>query len=64
MAATLADAVIRRTPLGALGYPGDRTLERAAGIVAAELGWNSDRMAREIAAVRAFYQGSSNALKT
>ena len=46
MALTLADAVIRRTPLGALGYPGDDALERAAAIVGAELGWSEERRAR------------------
>ena len=30
MAATLTDAVVRRTPLGALGHPGDAAAERAA----------------------------------
>jgi glycerol-3-phosphate dehydrogenase len=55
MAATLADAVIRRTPLGALGYPGDLTLDRAAELVGNELGWPHDRRLGEIAAVRRFY---------
>jgi glycerol-3-phosphate dehydrogenase len=55
MAPTLADIVIRRTPLGALGYPGDEALEQAAGIVAADLKWPDDRRRDEIAAVRRFY---------
>jgi glycerol-3-phosphate dehydrogenase len=55
MAPTLADIVIRRTPLGALGYPGDEALERAAGIVAAELKWSDDRRRAEIAGVQRFY---------
>jgi len=63
MAVTLADAVIRRTPLGALGYPGEAALQRAAAIVGAELTWSDARMREEIEAVRAFY-GSVNALKT
>ena len=33
MATTLEDAVIRRTPLGALGCPSDTALESAAAIV-------------------------------
>ena len=37
MAMTLEDAVVRRTPLGALGYPGDTVVARAAAIVGAEL---------------------------
>ena len=56
MALTLADAVIRRTPLGALGYPGERALERAAAIVGAELGWSEERRRDEIAAVQRFYR--------
>jgi glycerol-3-phosphate dehydrogenase len=55
MALTLADAVVRRTPLGALGYPGDSALDRAADLVGAELGWPGDRREAEIAAVRQFY---------
>jgi glycerol-3-phosphate dehydrogenase len=55
MAVTLADAVIRRTPMGALGCPGNEELATAAGIVAGELGWPAERMQREIVAVRAFY---------
>jgi glycerol-3-phosphate dehydrogenase len=55
MAPTLADVVIRRTPLGALGYPGDDALARAAAIVGTELGWTEDRRREEIAAVKRFY---------
>jgi glycerol-3-phosphate dehydrogenase len=55
MAPTLADVVIRRTPLGALGHPGDPALARAAAIVGGELGWSDERRQQEIAAVDAFY---------
>ena len=55
MAPTLADIVIRRTPLGALGHPGAEALARAAAIVGAELGWTEDQRQREIAAVDRFY---------
>ena len=55
MAVTLADAVIRRTPLGALGCPSDDGLAKAAAIVGGELGWSEDRRRAEIADVRAFY---------
>jgi glycerol-3-phosphate dehydrogenase len=58
MAPTLADAVIRRTPLGALGYPGDAALQRAAAIVGDELRWPDDRRLREIAAVARFYDAA------
>ena len=56
MVVTLADAVIRRTPLGALGYPGDVEVERAAVIVAGELGWSARQTRSEVDAVRAFYR--------
>jgi glycerol-3-phosphate dehydrogenase len=56
MAVTLADAVIRRTPLGALGYPGDAPVARAAAIVGAELRWSEERRREEIAGVKAFYR--------
>ena len=55
MAPTLADIVIRRTPLGALGYPGDEALARAAAIVGTELRWSEQKRQEEITAVRAFY---------
>ena len=55
MAMTLADAVIRRTPLGALGYPGDAAVTRAAAIVGLESGWSEARLEEEIAAVKRFY---------
>src|SRR5262245_10001769 len=69
MALTLADAVLRRTPIGALGDPGDDALAAAAAIVSAELGWSDDRRREEIAAVKRFYdstvrQGTRKALKT
>jgi glycerol-3-phosphate dehydrogenase len=63
MAVTLADAMIRRTPVGALGYPGDEAVARAADIVAAELQWPDERKRAEVAAVRSFY-GALNALNT
>jgi glycerol-3-phosphate dehydrogenase len=56
MAPTLADIVIRRTPLGALGHPGEAALTRAAAIVGGELGWSEDRRRQEIADVTAFYR--------
>ncbi len=55
MAQTLADAVIRRTPLGALGYPGDQAAQRSAAIMAAELGWTPDRTREEVNNLKAFY---------
>jgi glycerol-3-phosphate dehydrogenase len=55
MAATLADAVVRRTPLGALGYPGDAAIERAAAIIATELGWSAEQRSAEKTALKTFY---------
>jgi glycerol-3-phosphate dehydrogenase len=55
MAVTLADAVVRRTPLGALGYPGNAAVDRAADLVGGELGWSSERRRSEVAALRRFY---------
>ncbi len=59
MAATLADALIRRTPVGALGYPGDEAVAYAADVVGAELRWPEDRKRSEIDAVKAFYSASA-----
>ncbi len=56
MALTLSDAVVRRTPLGALGYPGDAAAHRAAQIVGAELGWSNDQRREELEALQAFYR--------
>jgi glycerol-3-phosphate dehydrogenase len=67
MAETLADAIVRRTPLGALGHPGEVALRRAADLVGAARGWPEERRQREIAAVEQFYasvQGRVNASKT
>lgn len=61
MVVTLADAVIRRTPLGALGYPGDAAVARAAALVGAELGWAPERQAEEVAAVKQFYKWDTRA---
>jgi len=55
MAITLRDAVIRRTPLGALGYPGDLAVERASRLVGTELGWSAGRMGEEVGSVRSFF---------
>ena len=55
MALTLCDAVLRRTPLGALGYPGDAGAQRAAQIVGGELGWPAQRTSDEIDVLRRFY---------
>jgi glycerol-3-phosphate dehydrogenase len=56
MAMTLSDAVVRRTPLGATGYPGDAAARRAADIVGGELGWDEPRKRDEIEGLKAFYR--------
>jgi glycerol-3-phosphate dehydrogenase len=60
MAITLADAVIRRTPLGALGYPGEPAMQKAAAIVGADLKWSDDRQRAEVEDVRRFYGGAES----
>lgn len=56
LALTLQDAVIRRTPLGALGFPGDAIARHAADIVGTELGWDEARKRDEIEQLGAFYK--------
>ena len=63
MAVTLADSLIRRTPLGALGFPGEDAVRRAAALVGAELHWSENQQRDEIDQVRRFY-GNVNALNT
>jgi glycerol-3-phosphate dehydrogenase len=56
MAVRLADAVLRRTEAGSAGHPGADALERAASVMAGELGWPPERIREEIADVERFYQ--------
>jgi glycerol-3-phosphate dehydrogenase len=56
MALTLADALIRRTEAGSAGHPGDDAINRAAEVMAAELGWDERRRRAEIDEVQAFYE--------
>jgi glycerol-3-phosphate dehydrogenase len=60
MAETLCDGVVRRTPLGALGYPGEAAAARAADLMGGEKGWSDARREDELRSLRAFY-GTSNA---
>ena len=59
-AVRLADAVIRRTEAGSAGHPGDDALAAAAGVMAAALGWDAARVAREVAETSAFYAIPTN----
>lgn len=55
MACTLADIVVRRTELGAMGHPGEEAVAACARLAAEELGWDTARRDGEIAAVNDFY---------
>jgi len=55
MALTLDDALFRRTGLGTLGRLDQKAIERAAKIMAAELGWNEAETARQIASIAPRY---------
>ena len=62
MVMTLEDAVVRRTPLGALGHPGQDVLQYAAAVIGDTLGWDGPRRRAEVDALERFY-GTSNAWK-
>jgi glycerol-3-phosphate dehydrogenase len=53
----LSDAVLRRTLLGSAGHPGTAALQRAAAIMADELGWDTTRRQRESAILEDGYPG-------
>jgi glycerol-3-phosphate dehydrogenase len=55
MVVTLADAVVRRTTIGATGRPDDGTMAHAATIVGDALGWSESRRRDEIAALGRLY---------
>jgi glycerol-3-phosphate dehydrogenase len=59
MVVTLEDAVVRRTPLGALGRPGDEALGHAADVVGKALGWSEAKQTAEQQAVRRFYEDAA-----
>ena len=56
MVVTLADAVVRRTPLGALGRPDDMTIASTAALVGDTLGWSATRRQYEIEHLERFYR--------
>lgn len=56
MAVKLADAVLRRTEAGSAGHPGPEALAEAARLMALELGWDGDRIQREIEEVEQVYR--------
>jgi glycerol-3-phosphate dehydrogenase len=55
MAVTLSDAVLRRTPLGALGHPGSNAIACAAAVVGRERGWDAEQQAAERQRLEDFY---------
>ena len=55
MAQRLADVILRRTDLGSGAYPGDTTVTAVAELMAAELGWDTTRIAQEIEHTRGKY---------
>jgi glycerol-3-phosphate dehydrogenase len=56
MAQTLSDVVIRRTGLGAVGYPGDPVVDDVSGRMQQLLGWSAERVNAERAALQNFYK--------
>jgi glycerol-3-phosphate dehydrogenase len=55
MAQKLVDIVFRRADLGTACYPGDDAIKACAELMALEMGWNNDRVQREIDEVRAAF---------
>jgi glycerol-3-phosphate dehydrogenase len=56
MAYTLCDVVIRRTDLGAAGYPGDAVANDVAGQMQRLCGWSAQRVDEELGSLRDFYE--------
>ena len=51
MAQTLSDVMFRRTGLGTVGNPGKDCIDMSAQLMATELGWNGERVKKEISEV-------------
>lgn len=47
MALTLSDVLFRRSGLGGLGHPGEKLIEQMLAMMAAELGWDAQRIRLE-----------------
>lgn len=56
MAQTLIDVVVRRTGLGAAGHPGTEVALECARTMQKELNWSEDRVSRELADLKKFYE--------
>jgi glycerol-3-phosphate dehydrogenase len=55
MAEKLGDVVFRRTDLATGAYPGESALRTCADLMASELGWDENRVQKEIEEVRAVF---------
>lgn len=55
MTYSLEDVVLRRTEIGAAGYPGDDVVLRIGRILRAELGWTSSRAEAEVQLLKEHY---------
>lgn len=62
MAVTLEDVVLRRTELGTAGRPGEAALRSCVDRVAAELGWDRDRVEAEVAALEGYFRERGTAV--
>jgi glycerol-3-phosphate dehydrogenase len=56
MAQTLNDVVIRRTGMGAAGYPGDALATNVANRMQSELVWSDERKSKELDSLKRFYE--------
>jgi glycerol-3-phosphate dehydrogenase len=56
MVLTLEDMVMRRTALGQFGPPKPSAIRKVADVMAAHLGWNDDKKAREIDSLDPLYR--------
>ena len=59
MALTLEDMVMRRTGIGQFGPPSGAVAEKVAAQMAAYLGWDADKTAREIDSLAPLYRTSA-----
>ncbi|MDB5734000.1 MAG: glpD [Alphaproteobacteria bacterium] len=59
MAMTLEDMVMRRTGIGQFGPPDAGVVDRIAKLMAAQLGWNDEKTAREIESLEPLYRTAS-----
>jgi glycerol-3-phosphate dehydrogenase len=55
MAVALCDVMLRRTPIGTLGWPGEIVVRRVSSILASELNWDHGRTEDEIARLHREY---------